>query len=98
MRKAARNLTIFRHGSHAEWGHGIIVEENSSKLYLYFENGGRRAFVNDDRYRQLLVRAELSSEDAAALRAKLEKFVPSPKKAASKKKAPSRSSAGHPAA
>lgn len=91
MRKAARRPTIFRHSSHAEWGHGIIVEENSCKVYLFFENGGRRPFLNDPKYRQLLVRVDMSSEDSDALVAKVEKcFGPLATKAARKKKAPSK--------
>ncbi len=98
MRKAPRNLTIFRHGSHAEWGHGMIVEENPGKLYLHFESGGRRAFVNAPRYREQLVRAELRPQEAAEIRAKLEKFlVPtSTTKKAASKKAPPKPRAGAP--
>jgi hypothetical protein len=91
MGKATRRPAIFRHSSHAEWGHGIVVEENPCKVYLSFENGGRRPFLNDPKYRQLLVPVVLSSEDSDALVARLEKlFGPLTKPAVRKRKAPAK--------
>jgi len=88
VRKITPQPAIFRHSSHEEWGHGIIVEENPSKVYLSFENGGWRVFSNHPKYRQLLLRVELPSEKADALVAKIQKSAkPLPKKAAVKKKA-----------
>jgi hypothetical protein len=84
MRKVSPKPTIFRHSSHAEWGHGIIVEETPSKLYVYFEDGGRRPFVNDPRSRRLLLMAELPPKEADALIAKFEKSLP--KKVGDKKR------------
>jgi hypothetical protein len=84
MRKVSPKPTIFRHISHAEWGHGIIVEETPAKLYVYFEDGGRRPFVNDPRSRRLLLMAELPPKETDALIAKFEKSLP--KKVGDKKK------------
>src|SRR5690349_18488688 len=64
---------LYRHSSHAEWGLGMIVKENPNKVYLAFEDGGRRPFVNAPRYRELLVPAVLAAEDVDALVAKLGK-------------------------
>jgi hypothetical protein len=89
MRQATRNLTLFRHSSHAEWGHGIIVEEYADKVYLHFEHGGRRAFVNAAKYREHLVSVELPPAEAAAVRSELKKYLPKPAKAISRKKASS---------
>jgi hypothetical protein len=86
MGQATRNLTLFRHSIHAEWGHGIIVEENADRIYLQFEHGGRRGFVNAAKYREHLVSVELPSAEAAAVRSELKKHLPKPTKATSRKK------------
>jgi hypothetical protein len=86
MGQAIRNLTLFRHSLHAEWGHGIIVEENADRVYLHFEHGGRRAFVNAARYREHLVGVELPPSEAAAVRSELKKHLPKPTKATSRRK------------
>ncbi len=98
MRKGVRTPTIYRHSSREEWGYGIIVEENSDKVYVHFEGGGRRAFVNAPRYREQLVSVALPREDTAAVLAELGKFLPQPKKA-TRRKAPARkaeASGSHP--
>lgn len=78
---------IYRHSSHAEWGLGMIVEETSSKIYLVFEDGGRRPFLNVQRYRELLVPAELEAAAAEEIVAKLSKYTPKPASKPSAKKA-----------
>ena len=94
MRKIARKPTVLRHSTHAEWGHGIVVEETPEKLYVAFEKGGLRPFMNEPRFRELLVKVELSTAEVATLTARLEKLVPElagkpkPKKKAAPKAAP----------
>ncbi len=70
--KSARTV-IYRHTSHAEWGLGMIVEENPKKVYLAFEDGGRRPFLNAQRYRDQLVPAELEADAAEEIVAKISK-------------------------
>lgn len=69
---------IYRHSSHEEWGLGMIVEETPSKIYLVFEDGGRRPFLNVQRYRDLLVPAELEATAAEETVARLTKYTPRP--------------------
>jgi len=95
MGQAVRNLTLFRHSIHAEWGHGIIVEENADRIYLQFEHGGRRGFVNAAKYREHLISVELPSAEAAAVRSELKKHLPKPTKATSRKKASPAPEADH---
>lgn len=76
MRKHLRKSPLLRHASHAEWGHGILYEENRAKIYLCFEDGRRRAFVNAPQYREQLVPADLPVRVAALLRARLEGLLP----------------------
>lgn len=90
MRKVTRRPTIFRHSVHAEWGHGIVVDENPGKLYLHFEHGGRRPIVNDARYRQFLVEVELPAAEAASLVASLEKRAGLLPRMTARKKAPAK--------
>jgi hypothetical protein len=78
---------IYRHSSHAEWGLGMIVEETSSKIYLVFEDGGRRPFLNVQRYRDLLVPAELEATAAEEMVARLSKSTPRPASKPGDKKA-----------
>lgn len=76
MRKYVRKSPLLRHASHAEWGHGILYAESPAKLYLCFEDGRRRAFVNAPRYREQLVPADLPVKVAALLRTRLEGLLP----------------------
>ena len=69
---------IYRHTSQAEWGLGVIVEENANKVYLAFEDGGRRPFLNTQRYRELLVPVELAPEAAEETLAKITKRAAKP--------------------
>ena len=75
MAKIAKTASavIYRHTSHAEWGLGMIVEENPKKVYLAFEDGGRRPFLNAQRYRDQLVPAELAADAAEEIVAKIAK-------------------------
>jgi hypothetical protein len=93
MRKIARRPTIYRHSVHAEWGHGIVVEETPAKLYLYFDEGGLRPFMNDPKYRDQLVAVTLPLAEVQALVALAEKKVGTKAKpAARKKKVPPKAS------
>lgn len=76
MRKHLRNAPLLRHARHAEWGHGIVYEENSAKIHLCFEDGSRRVFLNAPRYRQQFVPADLPPREAAEVRATIEGFLP----------------------
>jgi hypothetical protein len=99
MHKAVRDLSILSHSHHAEWGHGIITDETPDKVYLYFEHGGTRTFVNAPRYREQLVGVELSLPEATALRRALEQQLSRPTRVAGRKKTSSSSQetskAGH---
>ncbi len=75
--KAAKPV-LYRHSSHEEWGVGMIVEETAAKIYVAFEDGGRRPFLNVQRYRQLLVPANLEAEAAEEVVAKISKKAPKP--------------------
>jgi hypothetical protein len=77
---------VYRHASHAEWGLGMIVEETSSKIYLAFEDGGRRPFLNVQRYRELLVPEELASEAREEIIEKISKKAAKPAERATPKK------------
>lgn len=77
---------LYRHTSHADWGVGMIVEENASKIYVAFEDGGRRPFLNVQRYRELLVPAELEAEAAEEVVAKITKNIPKPAAKTAEKK------------
>lgn len=77
---------LYRHTSHADWGIGMIVEETASKIYVAFEDGGRRPFLNIQRYRELLVPAELEAEAADEIVAKITKNAPKPAAKTAKKK------------
>lgn len=77
MEKVVRRPVVYRHANHAEWGHGIIVEENPSRVCVAFEDGGRRPFLNEPKYRKLLIAVLVPPAQAEALAAKL---VPPPKK------------------
>lgn len=77
---------VYRHTTHAEWGLGVIVEENPSKVYLTFEDGGRRPFVNVARFRDLLVPVELAAEAMEETLAKIAKNAPKPVAAKTAKK------------
>ena len=83
--KTAKTV-IYRHTSHAEWGLGTIVEENPAKVYVAFEDGVRRPFINEARYRELLVPVELTPEAAEETLAKIAKNAPKPVTAKSAKK------------
>ena len=78
--------TIYRHTSHAEWGLGMIVEENPNKVYLAFEDGGRRPFVNAPRFRELLVMVEMATESTEQIVAKIAKNGAKPSTKAAEKK------------
>jgi hypothetical protein len=69
---------LYRHTSNADWGIGMIVEETANKIYLAFEDGGRRPFLNVQRYRELLVLADLEAEAADEMVAKIMKNAPKP--------------------
>jgi len=88
MAKTVKNArpVIYRHTSHAEWGHGVIVEENTNKVYLAFEDGGRRPFLNAQRYRELLVPTELAADAAEEIVAKIAKGAAKPTPKATGKK------------
>lgn len=81
-------IVIYRHTSHEEWGFGVIVEETATKVYLAFEDGGKRAFVNLQRYRDLLVPMDLAPGAAEEVAAKIAKGAAksSPKSAEKKSK------------
>jgi hypothetical protein len=78
---------LYRHKSHADWGVGMIVEETTTKVYLAFEDGGRRPFLNVQRYRALLVPAEMEAEAADEIVARITKVVGKPAAKAAEKKA-----------
>src|SRR5262249_30099152 len=78
---------LYRHTSHADWGIGMIVEETASKIYVAFEDGGRRPFLNVQRYRELLVPAKLEAEAADEIVAKIMKNAPRPDAKTAEKKA-----------
>ena len=86
MPKAAKPV-VYRHKSHLEWGLGVIVEESPAKLYVSFEDGKRRPFLNEARHRSQLVTAELSADATQEILAKIVKVTakPAPPKAAGKK-------------
>ena len=69
---------IYRHTSHAEWGLGMIVEETSAKVYLAFENGGRRPFLNVPQFRAQLLPVELAADAAEEAVAKIARKAPKP--------------------
>jgi hypothetical protein len=77
---------LYRHLSHADWGIGLIVEETASKIYVVFEDGGRRPFLNAQRYRELLVPAELEAEAAEEIVAKITKYASKPAAKTAEKK------------
>jgi hypothetical protein len=88
MRKSAPKTKpgIYVHSGHSEWGHGVVVEENASKIYLSFEDGIRRCFLNVPMYRRFLVKAELPPEEADALIAEATRITkPGTRKTAGKK-------------
>ncbi len=64
---------LYRHSSHADWGIGMVVEETAGKIYLAFEDGGRRPFLNVQKYREMLVPAGLEAEAADEVVAKITK-------------------------
>lgn len=86
--KSAKNVkpVLYRHTGHAEWGLGIIVEENPSKVYVAFEDGARRPFVNALKFREMLVRVELEPAAAEETLAKIAKNAPKPLAAQAAKK------------
>jgi len=75
MRKAPRKPALFRHSTNTDWGHGMIVEETPAKVSLYFENAGERVFVNDPKYRNLLVAVEAPASEALRLLSKMKQSV-----------------------
>jgi hypothetical protein len=78
---------LYHHTSHADWGIGMIVEETASKIYVAFEDGSRRPFLNVQRYRELLVPAELEAEAADEVAARIMKNAARPPEKKAKKKA-----------
>ena len=79
--------TVYCHADHSEWGPGLIVEENPSKVYLHFIEGGRRVFQNAPKFRDRLVRAELTADATAEVIVQITKFqVKAVAKAANAKK------------
>lgn len=98
MAKATKSSkpVIYRHSSHAEWGLGMIVEETSSKIYLAFENGGRRPFLNVQRYRELLVPEELEAAAAEEVAARITKNTSKPAAKPSQKKPKKKAAAAKP--
>jgi hypothetical protein len=77
---------LYRHSTHVDWGVGMIIEETASKLYLVFETGGPRSILNVQRYRDLLVPAELDAAAAEDLVAKLKKSSAKPAAKTAEKK------------
>ncbi|MBI5545286.1 MAG: hypothetical protein HY901_15455 [Deltaproteobacteria bacterium] len=65
--------TVYNHADHSDWGPGLILEENSAKLYLHFVDGGRRVFQNIPKFRERLVPAGLTADAAAEVIAVIEK-------------------------
>ena len=79
--------TVYCHADHSEWGPGLIVEENPAKVYLHFVDGGRRVFQNAPKFRDRLVRADLSADATAEVIVRITKFqVKAAAKATSAKK------------
>ena len=90
MARAAKKIAtvIYRHTKHADWGMGMIVEENANKVYLAFEDGGRRPFLNEQKYRDFLVAEAMEPDAIEEVVAKITKAAPKPisaKTAAAKK-------------
>ena len=77
---------LYRHSTNVDWGVGIIVEETASKIYMAFENGGQRSILNVQRYRDLLVPAEMEAHAAEELVAKLRKSSAKPAAKTTEKK------------
>ncbi|HEY3445160.1 MAG TPA: hypothetical protein VGK67_02305 [Myxococcales bacterium] len=88
MARAAKTVrpVIYRHTSHADWGMGMIVEENPAKVYLAFEDGVRRPFLNQQRYRDFLVPEALEPDAIDEIVAKITKSIAKPASSKTTKK------------
>ena len=73
MPKPSRKPALYAHRLHPEWGHGLVVEENPAKIYVAFEDGVRRPFLNEPRFRDQLVPVALAPGLVAGRVAEIEK-------------------------